>query len=62
MPTKNIAEPIWKEVQNRTIKTISNTKIMVKDTDLLQVILRKGLETITDQELETYVKNKFKGK
>ncbi|MDP8189091.1 hypothetical protein QJU87_04325 [Pasteurella skyensis] len=64
MPTKNIAEPIWKEVQNRTIEVIGTTKIMVKDTELLQIILKKGLEAITNQELEDYIysKNNLKEK
>ncbi|MDP8185294.1 hypothetical protein [Phocoenobacter skyensis] len=62
MPTKNIHSHLWEGVQQRTVNVIAKTNMMVKDTEMLQVILQKGLDTITERELEEYALSKHNSK
>ncbi|WP_101776051.1 hypothetical protein [Pasteurella oralis] len=55
MPTKHIDAELWQKVEEKTVDVIVRVKTMIKETDILQVVLRKGLEQITDDELTQYV-------
>jgi possible filamentous phage ctx rstr-like repressor len=58
MLTKHIEIELWQQVEAKTIETIIQTKVMVKETDILQEIIRKGLQHISTEELRQYVLQK----
>lgn len=58
MPTKHIDATLWQQIEKKTIETIIQTELMVKETDILQEIIRKGLQHTSIEELKQYVLNK----
>ncbi|AAP95836.1 hypothetical protein A6046_00945 [[Haemophilus] ducreyi] len=54
MPTKHIETELWQQVEAKTVETIIQSKVMIKETDILQEIIKKGLEHITVEELKRY--------
>lgn len=54
MPTKHIDTELWQRIEEKTVETIMQTKVMVKETEILQEIIRKGLQHISIQELSQY--------
>ena len=61
MPTKHIEAELWHQVEAKTIETIIQSKVMIKETDILQEIIRKGLQHISTEELKQYALQKKKG-
>ncbi|MBR0574471.1 MULTISPECIES: hypothetical protein [Pasteurellaceae] len=53
MPTKNIEKSLWLAIEKKTLDSIIKNKLLIKDTDLLQLIIRKGLEVVSDEEILT---------
>ena len=47
MPTKHIEIELWQQVEAKTVETIIQSKVMVKETDILQEIIKKGLQHIS---------------
>lgn len=58
MPTKHIDENTWKKVQDETVKAVILTKTSIKETEMLQILIKKGLESMTDEDYIKYVRNK----
>ena len=58
MPTKHIEAELWQQVEAKTIETIIQIKVMIKETDILQEIIRKGLQHISTEELRQYALQK----
>ncbi|SMB82310.1 hypothetical protein SAMN05660772_02048 [Pasteurella testudinis DSM 23072] len=55
MPTKYINENAWKKIEELTLSTIIQTKFMLKETEILQVVIEKGLQQLSDDDLLQYV-------
>ena len=58
MPTKHIETVLWQQIEAKTVETIIQTKVMIKETDILQEIIRKGLQYISTEELRQYALQK----
>lgn len=58
MPTKHIETELWQQIETKTVETIIQTKVMIKETDILQEIIRKGLQYISTEELRQYALQK----
>lgn len=58
MPSKHIDELTWKKVQDETVKAVILTKTSLKDTEVLKILIKKGLKNITDEDYLEYSKNK----
>jgi len=58
MPSKHIDELTWKKVQDETVKAVILTKTSLKDTEVLKILIKKGLKNITDEDYLEYTKNK----
>jgi possible filamentous phage ctx rstr-like repressor len=58
MPTKHIETELWQQIEAKTVETIIQTKVMIKETDILQEIIRKGLQYISTEELRQYALQK----
>ncbi|MGR3808158.1 hypothetical protein [Pasteurella testudinis] len=55
MPAKYINETAWKKIEELTLSTIIQTKSMLKETEVLQVVIEKGLQQLSDDDLLQYV-------
>ncbi|MCW9718568.1 hypothetical protein [Avibacterium sp. 21-599] len=58
MSTKHIEMELWQQVSDKTVETIMQAKVMVKETDILQELIRKGLQHISIEELVQYAHQK----
>lgn len=54
MPTKHIETELWQKIEEKTVETIMQAKVMVKETDILQEVIKKGLQHISIDELKQY--------
>ncbi|MEG9491156.1 hypothetical protein [Mannheimia indoligenes] len=58
MPSKHIDELTWKKVQEEHVKAVVLTKKSFKDTEILKILIKKGLETIDNEDYLKYALNK----
>lgn len=56
MPTKHINDKIWREVEKETVKAVIEVKAPIKDTDVLNWIIKRGLENIEKEDYQN-IKN-----
>lgn len=52
MPSKHIKEKTWQRIKKLRIKRIIETKTDIKERDLLELILEKGIKRIDEIELD----------
>lgn len=50
MPTKHIPESTWRKVEKETVRAVIATQKSIKDTEVLNLLILKGIETITDED------------
>jgi aspartate/glutamate racemase len=50
MPSKHIDEETWRKVEKETVKAVLATQRSIKDTEVLKVLITKGLEHVTDDD------------
>ena len=50
MPTKHIDDITWKKVQEEHVKAVVLTKTSFKDTEILKLLIKKGLENIKEDD------------
>lgn len=60
MPSKHIDDFTWKKVQEETVKAVILTKTSIKDTEILKILIKKGIENITDEDYIKYSQKKNK--
>jgi len=58
MPTKHIDDVTWRKVEKEHVKAVIATQKSLKDTDILRVLINKGLEVITENDYEKLIKKK----
>lgn len=58
MPSKHIDNFIWKQVQEEHVKAVILTKASIKDTDVLKLLIKKGLETISKDDYLQFLNKK----
>lgn len=58
MPSKHIDEKHWKKIQDLTVKTVISTGVPIKDTKVLDYIVKIGLENVNVEELKTLAKER----
>lgn len=61
MPTKHIDDATWRKVESETVKAVVATKTSLKDTEVLKLLILKGLQEIGEEDYMAYI-NKKKGK
>ncbi|HGN0302650.1 MAG: hypothetical protein ACLTQE_14460 [Proteus mirabilis] len=57
MPTKHINDNTWRLVEKETVKAVIELKVPVKDTEVLEWLIRKGLESMTEEDYRRFSKN-----
>ena len=50
MPTKHINDVQWRKIEKETVKAVTMLALPVKDTKVLEWIITKGLESITEDD------------
>ncbi|WP_331346823.1 hypothetical protein [Cellvibrio sp. UBA7661] len=50
MPVKHIPDAIWRKVEKELVKAVVATQMPVKESEMIEVLLRKGLEHITEDD------------
>ena len=58
MPTKHIDDLTWKKVQEEHVKDVVLTKMSIKDTEILKILIKKGLDNITDDDYINFANKK----
>lgn len=61
MATKHLPDTTWRKVEQEAVKAVMVTKTGIKDTELLNYLVLKGLETITENDYWEMAKKKSKG-
>ncbi|WP_227657296.1 hypothetical protein [Citrobacter koseri] len=62
MPTKHINDVQWRKIEKETVRAVSTLAVPVKDTKMLEWIIAKGLETITEDDYRKFLKTESKKK
>ena len=60
MPTKHIDDKTWRLVEKEMVKAVTNTQKPLKETEMLKILIQKGLEELTIDDIEEYLKEKGK--
>lgn len=60
MPSKHIQDPTWDKVKEQFIRAIVTTKAGFKETEILNLLILKGIENITDEDYIRYAAKKEK--
>lgn len=60
MPSKHIDDNTWKKVQDETVKAVILTKTSIKDTEILKILIKKGIQNIKDEDYINYAISKNK--
>lgn len=50
MPTKHIPDSTWRKVEKEHVKAVVATKKSIKDSEILNMLILKGLEEITEDD------------
>lgn len=58
MPTKHIPDSTWNKVEKKFVEVIVETKAPVKDTQVLNWLILKGLEEINEEDYRRFIKEK----
>lgn len=51
MPTKHIDKDTWSSIESLTIKAIKLSGKLVKETDMIRLLVKRGADAITEEEL-----------
>lgn len=60
MATKHIPEGTWRKVEQEAVKAVVATKTGIKDTDMLNYLILKGLSAIKEEDYWDLAKKKNK--
>lgn len=58
MPSKHIDDKTWRKIQDLTVKTVIATQRPIKETEVLNYLIKRGLEETNVEELKTLAKEK----
>ena len=56
MPSKHINDATWREVEKETVKAVIETREPIKDTDVLNWLIQRGLKDIEKEDYREVVK------
>lgn len=60
MPSKHVDDQTWRKVEKETLRAIQSTNFVFKETEILKILIMKGLEEIEDADYEEIVRRKRK--
>jgi len=60
MPSQHIKEETWARVEKETVKAVIQTRTTLKPTEVLDLIIKKGLEVVDDVDYDQLALRKNK--
>lgn len=60
MPSKHVDDQTWRKVEKETLRAIQSTNFVFKETEILKILIMKGLEEIEESDYEEIVRRKRK--
>lgn len=60
MPTKHIDDTTWRKVEVETVRAVVTSKSSLKDTEILRLLIEKGIEAIEEEDYVIYAAKKKK--
>lgn len=54
MPSKHINDAQWRKIEKETVRAVTLLAIPVKDTKMLEWVITKGLENITEDDYRKF--------
>ncbi|AXH73834.1 MAG: repressor [Inoviridae sp.] len=58
MPTKHIDDATWRKVESETVKAVTTPRAALKDTEVLKILILKGLQNVTEGDYIEFLKKK----
>ncbi|WP_421196510.1 hypothetical protein [Aeromonas enteropelogenes] len=58
MPTKHIDDATWRKVESETVKAVTTTRAALKDTEVLKILILKGLQHVSEEDYMEFLKKK----
>jgi len=58
MPTKHIDDVTWRKVEKETVRAVVTSQASIKDTEVLKVLILKGIEGITEEDYKELARKK----
>ena len=62
MPTKHIQDETWEKVREEFVRAVVLTKAGFKETEILNLLINKGIEKIQDEDYIAFVMDKNRKK
>lgn len=50
MPSKHIQDQTWERVKEQYVRAVVTTKVGFKETEILNLLILKGIDNITDED------------
>lgn len=58
MPTKHIPDETWSKVEKETVKAVLKTQKSIKATDMLNLLILKGIESLEETDYKKVIHDK----
>lgn len=58
MPSKHIKDDKWERIEKLTVKAVIQTRKSIKERDILDLVLQKGLDSIDEVDFDLIAKKK----
>lgn len=58
MPVKHIPEAIWRKVEKEIVKAVIATQRPIKESEMIEYLLKKGLEATKSDDYRELMKSK----
>ena len=56
MPSKHIQDKTWERVKEQFVRAVVTTKAGFKETEILNFLIEKGIENITDEDYINFLR------
>ena len=50
MPSKHIQDTVWEDVKREYVRAVVTTKSGFKETEILNLLIKKGIEAVKDED------------
>jgi hypothetical protein len=58
VPTKHIDDATWRKVEKETVRAVISAQASIKETEVLRLLILKGLEVITENDYRKFAERK----
>lgn len=58
MPSKHVDEMTWRKVEKETVRAVIATGKPFKDTEVLKLLILKGISEIKEEDYKRFAENK----